>query len=127
MRASMLKWSRGEAGAGQVVVLVVIAVLLAAAYVALDFFTAGEKNIAILESRGTQIIQAMSKYRLESGKYPDSLDKLAPKFLSVVPKCPGGEAMAYSPSGADYLITCPNVIYKMKPYGYNSKTRQWQG
>jgi hypothetical protein len=127
MAATTRKQIRKEAGSGQVAVLVVIAVLLAAAYVALDFFTAGEKNIAIAESRGTQLIQALSKFKLEAGKLPDALEKLAPKYLSVVPKCPGGEAFAYSPTGGDFLLTCPNVIYKMKPYGYNSKSRLWQG
>ena len=118
---------QGQDGAGQVVVLVVVAVLLAAAYVALDFFTAGEKNVAITESRGMQIIQALSKHKLESGNYPDSLDKLVPKFMPAQPRCPGGEAFGYSYAGGEYTLVCPNVIYKMKPYGYTSKTRIWQG
>lgn len=116
-----------QEGAGQIVVLVVVAVLLAAAYVALDFFTAGEKNVAITESRGMQIIQALSKHKLEAGNYPDSLDKLVPKFMAAQPRCPGGEAFAYSFAGGEYTLVCPNVIYKMKPYNYTSKTRIWQG
>ncbi|MBI2318305.1 MAG: hypothetical protein HYU75_15225 [Betaproteobacteria bacterium] len=117
----------GQSGVGQVAVLVVIAVILAVAYVALDFYTAGEKNVAITESRGTQLIQALSKYKLESGSYPEALDKVVPKFLSVQPKCPGGEPFAYSQAGGEYTLVCPNVVFKMKPYGYSSKTRGWQG
>jgi type II secretory pathway pseudopilin PulG len=116
-----------QAGAGQVIVLVVIAALLAAAYVALDFYTAGEKNVVITESRGTQIVGALSKYKLENGNYPDSLDKLVPKFLSARPRCPGGEAFGYNQSAGEFSLICPNVIFKMKPYGYTSKTHSWQG
>ena len=117
----------GQAGAGQVVALVVIAVLLAAAYVALDFYTAGEKNIVITETRGMQVVQALSKHKLEAKNYPDSLDKLVPKFISALPKCPGGEGFGYSQSNGEYTLVCPNVIFKTKPYSYNSKTRGWQG
>ncbi len=116
-----------QSGAGQVVALVVVAVLLAIGYVALDFYTTGEKNVAITESRGTLIIQALAKHRLESGSYPDSLDKVTPKYLSVQPKCPGGESFAYTLAGGEYTLVCPNVVFKMKPYGYGSKTRTWQG
>ena len=117
----------GQGGAGQVAVLVVVAVLLAAAYIALDYFTAGEKNVAITESRGMQLVQALSRHKLETGNYPDSLDKLVPKFMSAQPKCPGGEAFGYSLAGGEYTMVCQNVIYKMKPYTYSSKTRIWQG
>ncbi|MBI4292773.1 MAG: hypothetical protein HY661_14975 [Betaproteobacteria bacterium] len=116
-----------QSGAGQVVVLVVVAALLAIAYVALDFFTAGEKNIAITESRGMQMIQALSKHRLDAGSYPDSLDKLVPKYISAQLKCPGGETFAYNLAGGEFTLVCPNVVFKMKPYSYGSKTRAWQG
>src|SRR6185503_2018140 len=82
---------QAKSNTGQVVTLVVIAVILAAGYIALDFYSAGEKNKAITESRGTQIVQALSKHRLEAKAYPDSLDKLVPKFAQALPKCPGGE------------------------------------
>lgn len=116
-----------QAGAGQVIALVVIAALLGAAYVALDFYTAGEKNVAITESRGTQIIQALSRHKLDTGSYPDSLDKVVPKYLSAQPKCPGGDAFGYVLAAGEFTLVCPNVVFKMKPYGYGSKTRAWQG
>ena len=118
---------RIQAGAGQVVVLVVIAALLAIGYVALDFFTAGEKNVAITESRGMQLIQALSKHKRDSGAYPDTIDKLVPKYISAQPKCPGGEPFAYSMAGGEFGLVCPNVVFKMKPYSYGSKSRVWQG
>src|SRR4051812_13020272 len=116
-----------KSSTGQVVTLVVIAVVLAIGYVALDFYSDGEKNKAITESRGTQVVQALSKHRLETKTYPDSLDKLVPKFAQALPKCPGGEAFAYTMTGTEYTLTCPNVVFKTKPYSFDSKSRTWQG
>jgi hypothetical protein len=118
--------ANGKAGAGQVIGLVVVAVILGAAYVALDFYSDGEKNKSITESRGTQLVQALSKFRLEANAYPDTLDKLLPKQLETLPRCPGGEPFAYQATGGDYTLTCPNIAWKSKPYSFNSKTRTWQ-
>ena len=112
---------------GMIVTLVVVAVLLAVAYVALDFYSEGEKNKLIAESRGTQLSQALSRHKLEAKAYPDSLDKLVPKYAQALPKCPGGESFAYQVSGEDYALTCPNIAWKSKPYSYSSKTRNWEG
>ena len=112
---------------GMIVTLVVVAVLLAVAYVALDFYSEGEKNKSFTESRGTQLSQALSRYKLEANAYPDSLDKLVPKYAQALPKCPGGEAFAYQVSGEDYMLSCPNIAWKSKPYSYSSKTRIWEG
>ena len=43
---------KNSGGAGQIIALVVIAVILGIGYVALDFYSDGEKNKAIAESRG---------------------------------------------------------------------------
>src|SRR4051812_14554687 len=112
---------QGKAGTGQIIGLIVVAVVLGAAYIALDFYSDGEKNKSITESRGMQLVQALSKRRLEANAYPDSLDKLMPKQLESLPKCPGGEAFAYQTAGGDYSLTCANVAWKSKPYTYNSK------
>ncbi len=114
-------------GKGQVIGLVVIAVLLLVGYVALTFYSDGEKNKAIAETRGTQIVQALSRAKLESNAYPDALDKLAPKYVQALPKCPGGESFAYQVAGGDYTLTCPNIAWKSKPYSFSSKTRVWEG
>src|SRR5690606_10054157 len=63
----------GKGRSGQVVTLVVIAVVLAAAYVGLDFYSEGERNKTVAESRGTQVVQALSRFKLEAGKYPEKL------------------------------------------------------
>jgi hypothetical protein len=118
--------AKGKAGAGQVIGLVVVAVILGAAYVALDFYSDGEKNKSITESRGTQLVQALSKFKLEANAYPDSLDKLQPKQLETLPRCPGGEPFAYQTAGGDYTLSCPNIAWKSKPYSFSSKTRTWQ-
>jgi hypothetical protein len=112
---------------GMVVALIVVAVLLAIGYVALDFYSEGEKSKSVAESRGTQLSQALSRHKFEANAYPDTLDKLVPKYAQVLPKCPGGETFAYQVSGADYTLTCPNIAWKSKPYSYSSKTRSWEG
>src|SRR5947207_3316961 len=118
---------QAKSGSGQVVTLVIIAVVLLAGYIALDFYSDGERNKAITESRGTQLVQALSKHRLEAKAYPDTLEKLVPKFAQTLPKCPGGESFSYAAKGDDYTLSCPNVVFKSKPYGFDSKTRTWQG
>ena len=115
------------AGKGQMIGLVVIAVVLALGYLALTFYSDGEKNKAITETRGTQVVQALSRHKMDANAYPDSLDKLVPKYAQVLPKCPGGEAFSYQISGGDYTLACPNIAWKSKPYSFNSKTRTWEG
>jgi type II secretory pathway pseudopilin PulG len=116
-----------KAKTGEVVTLAVIAILLAVGYVALDFYSDGEKNKTITESRGIQLAQALSRYRLENASYPDALDKLVPKYLQLMPKCPSGDAFAYQFASGEYTLTCQNVGFKTKPYTFDSRSRLWQG
>jgi len=118
---------KNTGGAGQIIALVVIAVILGIGYVALDFYSDGEKNKAIAESRGMQAVQALSRHRMETNAYPDSLDKLVPKFADSLPKCPGGDAFVFKLTGNDYTLSCQNIVFKTKPYTYDSRTRGWQG
>jgi hypothetical protein len=111
----------------QVIWLVVIAVILGAGYVVLNVYSDGEKNKTITESRGTQLAQALSRHRMEANAYPDTLDKLVPKYATALPKCPGGESFVYQVAATDYTLTCPNVAWKSKPYSFSSKTRTWEG
>src|SRR5438034_7925561 len=78
-----------QAGLSQIVLLVVIAVALTAAYVAIYLYTGGEKDMLTVETRGVGMISALSTYKRESGAYPETLDKLVPKYVSAVSKCPG--------------------------------------
>jgi hypothetical protein len=112
---------------GLLVGLVVVAVVLAVGYVVLDLYSDGEKNKTVAESRGVQLTQALSRYKMEANAYPEVLDKLVPKYAAAMPKCPGGEPFAYRVSGPDYTLTCPNVIWKSKPYSFSSRTRTWEG
>ena len=112
---------------GQIVALVVVAVLMAVGYYVLDRYTAGQKDMLTVETRGLNTVQALTKFRQESGALPDALDKLAPKYVPSVGKCPNGEAMAYQVSGNDYTLSCQGVVFKMKPYTYDSKTQGWAG
>jgi hypothetical protein len=116
---------QAKTSAGQVITLVVIAVILGAGYVAMDFYTEGEKFKTITESRGTQIGQALSKHRLETKAYPKTVDALVPKYIATLPKCPAGEPFVFQGSGEDYTLRCDKVAWKSKPYTYTSKTRIW--
>jgi len=116
-----------QAGMGQVVPLVVIAVVLAAGYVAIDMYTDGQKDMLTVETRGLQMVSALAKYRREIGAYPDTLDKLVPKHAAAVSQCPNGERMGYVLSASEYMLSCPNVVFKYKPYRYDSRLKSWSG
>ena len=90
-----------QAGDTKLIVLILVAVLLAAGYGGLDMYGEGEKYATMTESRGMQIIQGLSKHRLAAGAYPDTIDKLAPKFIAAVPRCPAGEPFAYALSASE--------------------------
>jgi hypothetical protein len=114
-------------GSARVISMVVLVVILVCAYVALDFYTGGQQNASMAEGRGGAIIGALSRYSRETGSLPDALDKLVPKYLTVLAKCPNGQPYAYKPAGTDYTLTCQEVLFKSKPYQYDSKSRVWAG
>jgi hypothetical protein len=116
-----------QAGMGQVVPLVVIAVVLAVGYVAIDVYSGGQKDMLTVESRGVQLVSALSKFRRETGAYPDALDKLVPKYAAAVGKCPDGTPMNYAAIAGEYMLSCPNVVFKYKPYSYDSRLKNWSG
>jgi hypothetical protein len=116
-----------QTGGSQIVLLVVIAVALAAAYVAIDLYTGGEKDMLTVETRGVNMVSALSAYKRESGAYPDALDKLVPKYVLAVGKCPGGAPMGYLVSGGEYMLSCQKVVFKSMPYNYDSRSKRWAG
>ena len=116
-----------QAGDTKLIVLILVAVLLAIGYGGLDMYGEGEKYITMTESRGMQILQGLSKHKREAGTYPDTIDKLAPKFIAAVPKCPAGEPFAYALSGAEFTLSCEKVAFKLKPYSYDSRAKAWRG
>ena len=116
-----------QAGISQIILLVVIAVALAAAYVAIDLYSGGEKDMLTVETRGVRMISALSAYKRESGAYPEALDKLVPKYVLAVSKCPGGAPMDYLVSTGEYVLSCPNVVFKAMPYSYASRSQRWRG
>ena len=116
-----------QAGLSQIVLLAVIAVALAAAYVAIDLYTGGEKDMLTVETRGVRIISALSAYKRASGTYPETLDKLVPQYVLAVSKCPNGASMGYVVSGGEYVISCQNVVFKTMPYSYDSRSKRWRG
>ena len=113
-----------EVGNAQLIVLIVLAVLLAAGYFALDMYSGGQKDMLTVETRGTSMIQGLTKHKLDAGNYPDSLDKLTPKYVAAVPNCPNGERIAYRLNGNEYTLSCPKVMFG-KPYGYDSRLKGW--
>ncbi len=122
-----LKLFKSAAGSARVISMVILVVVLVCAYVALDFYTGGQQNASMVEGRGGAIVGALSGYKRETGNLPDSLDKLVPKYLQALAKCPNGQPYTYKPAGAEYSLTCQDVLFKSKPYQYDSKSRAWSG
>src|SRR2546425_13131781 len=60
-----------------------------------------------VESRGVGMISALSAYKRESGAYPEALDKLVPKYVPAVSKCPGGVPMGTPPG---HLLTAGTYL-----------------
>jgi type II secretory pathway pseudopilin PulG len=114
-------------GSARVISMVVLVVVLICAYVALDFYTGGQQNASMAEGRGGAIVGALSGYKRETGSLPDVLEKLVPKYLPALAKCPNGQPYAYKPAGAEFTLTCEQVLFKSKPYQYDSKSRVWAG
>ena len=117
--------TRRSGGFGQLVFLVAIALVLAAAVLALDRYNAGTRDMLTVETRGMQMVSALTRYKLETGGYPDALEKLVPKFTTAVGTCPAGGAIQYRVSGSDYVLSCDKVVFKVQPYQYSSRTRAW--
>jgi hypothetical protein len=116
-----------QAGAGQVVLLAFIAIVLAVGYVAIDIYSASQKDMLTVETRGLQMATALAAHKRESGAYPDALDKLVPKYVLAVGKCPGGAPIGYIASAGEYVLSCNNVVFKYRPYSYDSRSRTWNG
>ncbi len=122
-----LKPLKAAAGSARVISMVVLVVILVCAYFALDFYTGGQQNASMVEGRGGAIVGALSGHKRETGSLPDSLEKLVPKYLPALAKCPNGQPYAYKPTGAEYTLTCQDVLFKSKPYQYDSKSKVWGG
>jgi hypothetical protein len=116
-----------QRGAGQVILLVLVAAALGAAYVAVDLYTGGEKDMMAVESRGVQMAAALSAFKRDQGAYPDALDKLVPKYILAVAKCPGGSPMGYASSAGEYTLSCTHVVFEYLPYSYDSRAKRWSG
>jgi len=116
-----------QRGASQLILLVLVAVALGAAYIAIDLYTGGEKDMMAVESRGMQMASALSAFRRDQGAYPDALDKLVPKYVLAVAKCPGGSPMGYASSAGEFTLTCTHVVFKYLPYTYDSRAKRWSG
>ncbi len=116
-----------QRGMSQVILLIIIAVALGAAYVAIDLYSGGEKDMVMVETRGVQMASALSAFKRDQGSYPDALDKLVPKYALAVAKCPGGAPMGYVLSTGEYMLSCTHVVFKYRPYTYDSRSKRWTG
>jgi hypothetical protein len=122
-----MKRFESAAGSARVIAMVVLVVILVCAYIALDFYTGGQQNASMVEGRGGAIVGALSAYKRETGNLPDALERLVPKHLPALATCPNGQPYAYKAAGAEYTLTCQDVLFKSKPYQYDSKSRSWGG
>jgi hypothetical protein len=119
--------TKTKSSTGQIIALVTVMVVLAVGYLVLDRYTAAEKDKLTVETRGLYMVQSLTRHKLDAGSYPDALDKLVPKFAMSVSKCPDGQNISYQLSGTEYTLTCQNVVFKSKPYTYDSRTKAWNG
>jgi hypothetical protein len=122
-----LKSFKSAVGSARVISMIVLVVILVCAYVALDFYTSGQQKASMVEGRGGAIVEALSRHKREAGGLPDALEKLVPQYLPALAKCPNGQPYAYKPAGAEYTLTCQEVLFKSKPYQYDSKSKTWGG
>ncbi|MBE0619178.1 MAG: hypothetical protein IH605_01155 [Burkholderiales bacterium] len=114
-------------GSARVVSMMVLVAILACAYVALDFYVGGQRDASMVEGRGGAILGALSAYKRETGSLPDTLERLVPKYLPLLAKCPNGQPYTYKTTGAEYTLGCQDVLFKSQPYHYDSKSRAWAG
>ena len=119
--------NKRQTGAGQVVPLAIVAGFLLIGYIAIEIYSEDQKERLIVETRGSQMISALAAHRRDNGTYPETLDKLVPKYILTVGKCPGGAPIAYAVSGGEYSLSCQNVVFQYKPYIYSSRSRSWSG
>ena len=122
-----MRRANSQEGVSQIVVLILIAVVLAVAYVAIDLYSGGQKDMVMVETRGVQTVAALSAYKRDQGAYPDALAKLVPKYFPGVPMCPGGVPMEYRTAAGEYVLSCARVVFKYLPYSYDSRSRSWNG
>ena len=116
-----------QSGMSQIGVLISIAILLMFGYGALHLYGGGQKDMVMVEARGVQMTAALSAFRRDQGSYPDALAKLVPKYAPAVGKCPSGAPMDYQASAGEYVLSCPQVAFKLLPYRYDSRSRSWGG
>ena len=65
---------------------------------------------------GLRIAIALESYRHDHASYPDSLDSLAPDYLSELPLNPyDGSAFSYQREGDDYILYCPMKVVTHNP------------
>ncbi len=112
---------------GRAIPLAAIAVVLAIGNFALGAYNEGERNKSVAESRGVDVIRALSRHKLATGSYPSSLSELVPSYVSTLPRCPGGGNFLYQAAGGYYTLACPDIGWKSKPYRFSSRTRLWEG
>ncbi len=76
-----------------------------------------EKRKREVYTRFGPVITALEQYRNDMGEYTESLDKLAPTYLSEIPDCPSrSHRKAYTtPRGREYSIICPVLIFSLCP------------
>jgi len=106
--------------------MVVLVVILVCAYVALDFYTGGQQNASMVEGA---VAPSSARCRLQArnrqpARFRGETDAQVPPALA---RCPNGQPYAYKQAGGEYTLTCQDVLFKSKPYQYDSKSRAWGG
>jgi hypothetical protein len=70
------------------------------------------------EERNLHLAFVLAAYRQDQGRYPEKLDKLAPKYLAKIPDdLFSGKPLIYRPEGKGYLL------YSVGPNGTDDEGR----
>lgn len=76
--------------------------LLLPVYFFVDRIIVFPRLLERVQTDSNKLIQALESFHTRTGKYPTTLDELAPLELDTVPRLPGGETFGYV-SGDDWF------------------------
>ena len=78
------------------------------------------------QRRGDLIIEALLQYKNDYGSYPETLDKLVPKYIDEIPKLPDYNRWSYNVNeDGSFGLDFSAFEYNYPCYYYESNDGQW--
>lgn len=85
-------------------------------------------DIPANQERANELVQAISNYAQEYGRFPDRLDVLVPEFIAEIPYTVGGREFhyyrLYEPD--EYLLYFEVTDKSSYGCGYSSRLEDWE-